>query len=137
MAANKSKWRPKSVALPTCPKLLNSLLCRWTGRLPVLVDRLRVLLRAVGLSLLAILKGDEAPKILVRRSWLTALAQCAVHVLPACVSICLLGINLQGIFIGNELQGPVGIDGLKFGLLQVAAKLQVLEKPLPGNLTGT
>ena len=48
--------------------------------------------------------------MLIDRSRRLALARCAIHVLPAAVSITLVYFNLMGYFIGEELQGPRGQD---------------------------
>lgn len=90
-----------------------------------LLDRLRTLLYAIGLGILILVKGEEPAKTLIRRSRSIALAQCVVHIVPACVSVGIIATNLSGYFIGSELQGIENQDSLKFGLLQVAAKLQV------------
>jgi len=88
-------------------------------------QRSRTFLYAIGLGILKLFKTEEPPKVLIRKSRRTALAHCAVHILPSCVSAILLTINLLGYFIGFELQGLNIPDEAKFGLLQVAAKLQV------------
>ena len=90
-----------------------------------LAQRFRLLLRAIGLGIITVIRGDEPKKILVYRSRRAVLSRSAVHVLPAIVSLALIGINLSGKFIGRELQGTPGTDDLKMGLLQVAAKVQV------------
>jgi hypothetical protein len=84
------------------------------------------LLRAVGLGILAIVRGDEPPKVLVSKSRRAVVFRSAVHVLPACVSLILIALNLHGYFIGRELQGYSGTDDGKLGALQVAAKIQVI-----------
>ncbi|KAL2822272.1 hypothetical protein BDW59DRAFT_149635 [Aspergillus cavernicola] len=88
--------------------------------------RSRLLLRAIGLGILAIVHGDESPKILVYKSRRAVLFRSAVHILPACVSLILITLNLHGYFIGRELQGYSGTDDGKLGALQVAAKIQEL-----------
>jgi len=89
----------------------------------------RVLLRAVGLGVIAVVVSralsPEPRKVLIYRSFGLALARCAGHVLPAAVSVFIVWINLTAYFIGTELEGAKNQDGLKLGLLQVAAKLQV------------
>lgn len=46
-----------------------------------------------------------------------------LHILPTTASIVLLVLNWKGYYIGDELQGPVGQDGLRFLGLQFAAKM--------------
>ncbi|KAI8719899.1 hypothetical protein NCS52_00772200 [Fusarium sp. LHS14.1] len=93
-----------------------------------LVETFRTLLRTLGLSIVTFLGGNdpEPSKVLIDSSRKLALARCAVHIVPAFLSIALITLNLLGFFIGNELQGDQDQDDLKFGLLQVAAKLQEL-----------
>lgn len=67
----------------------------------------------------------EKPKVLIHKSRWIAFATCGVHFLPASVSIILIGLNIEGFFIGAELQGWRDADRLKLGLLQLASKLQV------------
>ncbi|KAL3486647.1 hypothetical protein BJX62DRAFT_17625 [Aspergillus germanicus] len=88
--------------------------------------RFRLFLRAVGLGILAIVRSDEPPKVLVYKSRRAVVFRSAVHVLPACVSLILITLNLHGYFIGRELQGYSGTDDGKLGALQVAAKIQEL-----------
>jgi hypothetical protein len=95
--------------------------------------RFRLFLRAVGLGILAIIRGDEPPKVLVYKSRRAVIFRSAVHVLPACVSLILITLNLHGYFIGRELQGYSGTDDGKLGALQVAAKIQVIS-PLAASL---
>ncbi|KAH6892453.1 hypothetical protein B0T10DRAFT_605187 [Thelonectria olida] len=92
------------------------------------LDRFSTLLRSVGLGILTHFSRDreEPPKVLISTSWKQALARSAIHVLPASVSITLMAVNIQGYFIGSELQGHQNQDALKLGLLQVAAKTQEL-----------
>jgi hypothetical protein len=91
------------------------------------IDRFRTALRAVGLGILTYISKEkpEPPKVLVDRSLRLALARSLVHVLPAAISMFLVAWNLQGWFIGVELQGEQGQDDLKMGILQICAKLQV------------
>lgn len=93
-----------------------------------LVETFRTLLRTLGLSIITFLGGNdpEPSKVLIDSSRKLALARCAVHIVPAFLSTALITLNLLGFFIGNELQGDQDQDDLKFGLLQVAAKLQEL-----------
>lgn len=89
------------------------------------------ILRAVGLGSIPVYsfsRQPEAPKVLLQTSRSLALAGCAVHILPACVSATLIALNIRGYFIGFELQGLNNQDSLKLGLLQVAAKAQVSTK---------
>ena len=96
--------------------------------LSALAQRFQLLLRAIGLGIIAVLRGDEPKKVIVYGSRRTILSRSAVHLLPACVSLVLIAINLRGHFIGRELQGTSGSDNLKMGVLQVAAKMQVSHK---------
>lgn len=82
-------------------------------------------LRAIGLKLATITTGKEEPKVLVAGSRRSAFARCAVHILPSLISAALLVLNLYGFYIGFELNGPRGDDGVKMGVLQVCAKSQV------------
>lgn len=92
-----------------------------------LIDRFRTALRAVGLGILTYISKDRAEpsKVLVDRSLRLALARSLIHLLPACISMFLVAFNLQGWFIGIELQGEEDKDELKMGVLQISAKLQV------------
>lgn len=92
-----------------------------------IIERFRTFLRVQGLSALSIRRHskDEPPKVLLKRSiWLT-IAHCTIHIIPVAVSIVLVVINLQGYFVGSELQGFEDSDVMKEGFLQVAAKIQV------------
>jgi hypothetical protein len=93
-----------------------------------LVDKFRTLLRTLGLSVVTFLGGndDEPRKVLIDSSRRLAIARCAVHIIPAFLSIGLTTLNCLGFFIGNELQGLQDLDELKLGALQVAAKVQEL-----------
>jgi hypothetical protein len=46
-----------------------------------------------------------------------------LHIFPTAASVTLLVFNWRGYYIGDELQGPVGQDGLRFLGLQFAAKM--------------
>jgi hypothetical protein len=87
--------------------------------------RFTVLIRSIGLGIITIVNQGEPRKVLVNQSRKLALARCGVHMLPACVSIIIVVINVQGYFIGNELQGALDGDGLKLAAMQIAAKIQV------------
>ncbi|PNP59716.1 hypothetical protein FNYG_14847 [Fusarium nygamai] len=86
------------------------------------------LLRKLSLKKVTFLGGNdpEPPKVLIDSSRARAIARCAIHILPAFLSIALIALNCIGFFAGNELQGFKGQDEVKLGLLQVAAKLQEL-----------
>lgn len=86
------------------------------------------LLRTLGLKIVTFLGGNdlEQPKVLIDSSRRRAITRCAIHIIPAFLSIALIALNCIGFFAGNELQGFKGQDELKLGLLQVAAKLQEL-----------
>lgn len=91
-----------------------------------IVQRFRVLLRAVGLSLITCTQENEPRKVLIYRSRKAALSHSAIHLVPSLVSILVIVFNFRGYFIGSELEGGrPNTDGLKLGLLQFAAKLQV------------
>lgn len=86
----------------------------------------KILLRSLGLGVVALVKHEEPLKILVYRSRLLTLAHCAVHIFPAAASFVLIGLNFQGRFIGAELQGThFTTDDVKLAAIQVAAKLHV------------
>lgn len=92
-----------------------------------IVKRFRTLLRSLGLGILTFLRDDEEPpKVLLEKSRWVALARCAVHLVPAFLSIGLSALNLVGFFIGKELHGSQHEDDFKLGLLQIAAKVQEL-----------
>ncbi|KAF5021212.1 hypothetical protein F66182_6751 [Fusarium sp. NRRL 66182] len=93
-----------------------------------LVQNFRTLLRSLSFGVVTYLRGseDEPPKVLVDSSLGHAMARCAIHMVPAFLSIGLITINFMGYFIGDELEGEQGQDDLKMGLLQVAAKIQEL-----------
>lgn len=90
------------------------------------LEWLHTFLRSVGLSIVsAFVVRTEDPKFLVNTSRRLALVRCTIHILPSAVSLALININIRGHFIGNALEGPDSKDGLKLGLIQVAAKIQV------------
>ncbi|KAH7250825.1 hypothetical protein B0J15DRAFT_561386 [Fusarium solani] len=93
-----------------------------------IVKRFRTLLRSLGLGILTFLRGDdeEPPKVLLEKSRWVALARCAVHLVPAFLSIGLSALNLVRFFIGKELHSSQHEDDFKLGLLQIAAKVQEL-----------
>ncbi|KAH0536772.1 hypothetical protein FGG08_006375 [Glutinoglossum americanum] len=86
------------------------------------------LLRALKLQLVLSLfsRGGEPRKIAIRRNRWTALARCAIHILPVGPSIALIFLNTNNSYIGGELTGPSGTDSFKLGALQFAAKLHEL-----------
>ncbi|CVL12367.1 uncharacterized protein FPRN_07121 [Fusarium proliferatum] len=86
------------------------------------------LFRMLGLKKVTFLGSNdpEPPKVLMDSSRSRAIARCAIHIIPAFLSIALITLNCVGFFAGNELQGLKDEDELKLGLLQVAAKLQEL-----------
>jgi len=89
-------------------------------------------LRSIGLwvFLLGLFQGEEEPKPLVSHSRILALARCGVHILPAAVSITVLLFNVQGYFIGAQLEGQQDMDSVKLAVLQVCAKAQVTKTPI-------
>jgi hypothetical protein len=78
---------------------------------------------------------NEPVKLLMYKSHRLALAHCAVHVLPACVSVAIISINMKTFFIGTELEGFTDTDGIKFFVLQVLAKGQVRPYPFHPLIT--
>ncbi|CVK83994.1 uncharacterized protein FPRN_01774 [Fusarium proliferatum] len=85
--------------------------------------------RTIGLKVVTFLlkfNREEKPKVLIRKSRRVAIARCAVHVIPALLTIGLSGVNFVGFFIGGELQGKQNDDAFKLGLLQIATKVQEL-----------
>jgi hypothetical protein len=91
-----------------------------------IVNRCSTLLRAVGLGIATITRGPEEPKRLFTMSRKVALVRCGVHLLPSCVSLILITINLLSYFIGAELQAFQNGDSIKMGILQICAKVQEL-----------
>ncbi|KAH7186197.1 uncharacterized protein B0J16DRAFT_400197 [Fusarium flagelliforme] len=78
------------------------------------------------ISFLLKLNADEKPKVLIKNSRWIALARCAVHVVPALLTIGLSALNFVGFFVGGELHGAQNDDESKLGALQVATKVQEL-----------
>lgn len=95
------------------------------GQVFRLIQSLRVFFHAVGLGILTVVRRQEPPKILIYTSKRQALFHSVTHILPSLVSLTLIAFNLKGFFIGRELQGKQGLDGLKLGVIQIAAKIQV------------
>lgn len=128
------RWAMRAVQSPRNPW---AWLTPCTQHLSNAVEWLHIFLRSVGLGAISALFGSTAehPKILVSTSWLLALIRCSIHVLPSAVSLVLVTIHIRGYFIGSVLEGFEGDDELKFGLLQVAAKIQVNScgVPVPGS----
>lgn len=90
------------------------------------VQASRVFLRAFGLSILTVVRRQEPPKTLIYPSVWQAMLHSVTHILPIMVSITVIAFNFIRFFIGRELQGQQGLDGLKLGVIQIAAKVQVL-----------
>lgn len=91
-----------------------------------LATRPYIFYRTLGLHVIpSLFIKDEEPKIALDNSRRRALERCAVHILPSIVSIVIVVLNIHGYFIGSELQGEVGQDELKLGLIQFAAKIHV------------
>ena len=86
---------------------------------------LHLFFRALGLGILTVVRRGETPKVLIYTSKRQAVFHSVTHILPILVSTTLIGFNLQGFFIGRELQGEQNLDGLKMGVIQIAAKVQV------------
>ena len=92
-----------------------------------------MLFRAFGLGILTVVRRRrrrEEPKILIYTSILQVVFHSVTHILPIIVSITLIAFNLLGFFIGRELQGEQNLDGLKLGVIQIAAKVQVRNRSL-------
>ncbi|KAH8894664.1 hypothetical protein GQ53DRAFT_643452 [Thozetella sp. PMI_491] len=118
-------------SVATLQRLLGPLAWLWARTVRLyrrLIDRSAILLRTIGLGILTFVRGDkdEPAKVAIDSSRKLALTRCAIHVVPALVSIALITINLTGYFIGNELQGSRDQDNIKLGMLQIAAKIQEL-----------
>ncbi|KAK0659143.1 hypothetical protein QBC41DRAFT_287338 [Cercophora samala] len=79
------------------------------------------------ISTRATLARPEAAKKYSTSSWKAILKRLlAVHFLPSFVTLFLVILNSRGYFIGSELEGEEGRDGLKLGVLQVASKVHEL-----------
>ena len=65
----------------------------------------------------------EGKKIAIRCDLWTACSVSLLHIIPTVAAIILIVFNWKGYYIGGELSGPVGEDGLKFLGLQFAAKM--------------
>lgn len=115
---------PTRSAIPSAWRPWRYLIVLWLW----ITDRFRTLLRTIGLGIATFVGADrpEPPKELISNKRRLAIARCAIHILPACVSIVLVVINLVGYFIGSELQGLQGQDDIKLSVLQLAAKAQEL-----------
>jgi hypothetical protein len=75
----------------------------------------------------------EEKKIAILPDALSATAVSPLHIVPIGASITLIVFNWKGYYIGGELQGPVGENGLKLLGLQFAAKM--LELLAMGSLS--
>ncbi|EON68685.1 hypothetical protein W97_07943 [Coniosporium apollinis CBS 100218] len=94
----------------------------------MLYHSLPALLRAVGLDVISSLFfNSKEPKkpVIVQSVWIAS-SRCAVHLLPALVSIVIIALNLQTYFIGFQLAGIPDTDRISMAALQVTAKLQEL-----------
>jgi hypothetical protein len=65
----------------------------------------------------------EEKKVAILGDMRSACYVSLLHILPTTASITLLVLNWKGYYIGDELQGPVGQDGLRFLGLQFASKM--------------
>lgn len=83
------------------------------------------LLRPFGLRIIAATRRDEPRKIVVYNSLWAAWCRSLIHIVPTIISISLCVVNLQGRFIGRELEGPSGNEEAKVFAIQIAAKVQV------------
>ena len=113
-------------ALATPLRLLFGALKSLFNALKSLFSRLRSLFRILRDRFHAIRKGPEHPKPLFDSSLGAAFFCCFVYLIPTLVTISLIALNLLRFFIGRELEGPNDQDGIKLGVLQVAAKVHEL-----------
>ena len=68
----------------------------------------------------------EDEKIAVRKGSRAACLAGLIHLIPMGVSLFLVVYNLQGHYVGGELEGVVGQDDIKFLLIQFGSKLHEL-----------
>jgi len=101
--------------------------CRFVfSILKSLFGRLRSLFHSLKDHVHAVQNGPENPKPLFKRSRTSASLCCLFHLIPVLVTLALVALNLLRFFIGRELDGPTGQDGIKLGVLQIAAKVHEL-----------
>jgi len=89
-------------------------------------SKLRSLFRLQKDAFRAIQKGPKHPKPLFESSRESAFLCCLVHLIPGLATITLIALNFLRVFISRELEGPGDQDGIKLGVLQVAAKVHEL-----------
>ncbi|KAL8689114.1 MAG: hypothetical protein Q9218_005140 [Villophora microphyllina] len=92
-------------------------------------------LRSIGLAVATdafnhVLPGrrgyDEQKKVVVDKSRKLALGRCSVHLLPVTVSILIIVVNFEQVFIGIDFRSVITSETINLALLQTAAKLQEL-----------
>lgn len=104
----------------------------WTfpGRASTLWAKRNPFLRSLGFELPFIFgiatNTEEKPKEIIQTSRPLAIARCSIHVLPICVSITILVLNLGNSYLGRGLPGSIIDPSINIALLQVAAKIQEL-----------
>lgn len=69
---------------------------------------------------------QEPKKPIIQKSRWKALQRCAVHILPATISLLLVPLHMKHYYMGKELNGVPNSTSLYMALLQVAAKTQEL-----------
>ena len=69
---------------------------------------------------------SEQKKIAISTSRWTALSRCGVHILPTVVSILIITVNLQQVYIGIDFKSLIRSETINIALLQTTAKLQEL-----------
>ncbi|KAL8658345.1 MAG: hypothetical protein Q9202_007581 [Teloschistes flavicans] len=69
---------------------------------------------------------EEHRKVVIDRSRRLALGRCSVHLLPVTVSILIIVVNFQQVFIGIDFKSVIHSETINLALLQTAAKLQEL-----------
>lgn len=88
---------------------------------------LPTVLRPLGLRILSDFRNKTEPrKKVVYQSLPAVLTRSLIHLVPATVSIVLVVVNCNGIFVGRELTGESGRDDVKNAAIQIAAKIQEL-----------
>lgn len=95
--------------------------------------RMQRLSRSLGLQAVQLLwrktlnkSPVEEPKIAILVDLRMACYACYLHIIPVAASITLCVLNWRGYWIGAELRGPSGDDGVKFLALQFASKVTEL-----------
>ncbi|RMZ91414.1 hypothetical protein DV736_g1338, partial [Chaetothyriales sp. CBS 134916] len=68
----------------------------------------------------------EKRKVIVTTSIRIATCRCWIHFLPIATSILILVLNIRGVYIGQDFQGPLKSQTINLMFLQLAAKAQEL-----------